>query len=169
MYSFISTYEKFDKKGEKSSWTHIIISDTDAQVLKPANKKSFRVRGRLNEVEIEGVAVMPMGGGEFVLPINASIRKKLKLNIGDEVIVNIEEDKNFEIIMPDDLKELLEFDNLLEEFLSQAKSHQNYFIKYIDSAKTIETRVKRLNMTLDAMQKRMNYGEMIRASKGSTK
>lgn len=169
MHQFKSTYEKFDKKGEKTSWTHIIISESDAQILKPVNKKSFRVRGSLNGVEIAGIAIMPMGGGEFVLPINASIRKKLKLNIGDEVIAMLEEDKDFEIKMPDDLKELLEFENLLEAFLSQAKSHQNYFIKYIDSAKTIETRVKRLNMTLDAMQKRMNYGEMIRASKGSTK
>lgn len=165
MHSFKASIEKFDKKGEKSSWTHIIISESDAQILKPGNKKSFRVCGTLNEVKIAGVAIMPMGGGEFVLPINASIRKKLKLNIGDEVIVNIEEDKNFEIKMPEDLQDLLEMEALLESFLALAKSHQNYFIKYIDSAKTTETRVKRLNMTLDAMQKQMNYGEMIRNSK----
>ena len=164
MHRFIATLEKFDKKGEKTSWTHIIISETDAQILKPGNKKSFRVCGSLNEVEIAGVAVMPMGGGEFVLPINANIRKKLKLNIGDEVIVNIEEDKNFEIKMPEDLQDLLEMEGLLENFLAQAKSHQNYFIKYIDSAKTAETRVKRLNMTLDAMQRGMDYGGMIRNS-----
>lgn len=165
MHSFKASIEKFDKKGEKSSWTHIIISESDAQILKTGNKKSFRVCGTLNEVKIAGVAIMPMGGGEFVLPINASIRKKLKLNIGDEVIVNIEEDKNFEIKMPEDLQDLLEMEGLLENFLAQAKSHQNYFIKYIDSAKTTETRVKRLMMTLDAMQKRMDYGEMIRNSK----
>lgn len=164
MHRFIATLEKFDKKGEKTSWTHIIISETDAQILKPGNKKSFRVCGSLNEVKIAGVAVMPMGGGEFVLPINANIRKKLKLNIGDEVIINIEEDKNFEIKMPEDLQDLLEMEGLLENFLAQAKSHQNYFIKYIDSAKTTETRVKRLNMTLDAMQRGMDYGGMIRNS-----
>jgi bifunctional DNA-binding transcriptional regulator/antitoxin component of YhaV-PrlF toxin-antitoxin module len=165
MHLFTSIIEKFSQKGEKSSWTHIIISESDALTIKPANKKSFRVRGRLNEVEIEGVAVMPMGGGEFILPINATIRKKLKLNIGDEVIVNIEEDKNFEIKMPEDLQDLLEMEGLLENFLAQAKSHQNYFIKYIDSAKTTETRVKRLNMTLDAMQRGMDYGGMIRSIK----
>ena len=43
--------------------------------LKSNNKKSFRVKGLLDKHTIKQVAVMPMGDGTFILPLNADIRK----------------------------------------------------------------------------------------------
>ena len=165
MHTFNVIVEKFKQKGEKTSWTHIIISEEDAQKIKPKNKKSFRVKGFINDVEVAGIALMPMGGGEFVFPLNAEIRKKTKVQEGDEVLLRLEEDVHFKIEMPEDLQEILEMENVLENFMSLSTSHRNYFIKYIDSAKTTATRVKRLEMTLNAMIKGWDYGQMIRNSK----
>ena len=52
-----------------------------------------------------------------------------------------------------------------EFFYSLNKSHQDYFIKWIDSAKTESTRTKRLAQSVTAFTRKMNYGEMIRWSR----
>ncbi|MBN8785519.1 MAG: YdeI/OmpD-associated family protein, partial [Terrimonas sp.] len=42
---------------------------------------------------------------------------------------------------------------------------QNYFSKWIESAKTEATRAKRIAMTVSATAKKWGYPEMIRAAK----
>ncbi len=53
-----------------------------------------------------------------------------------------------------------------KEFFEQlAPSHQRYFSKWIDDAKTDETRAKRIAASLNALERGMSYGEMIRSLK----
>ena len=47
-------------------------------------------------------------------------------------------------------------------FNSLAKSHRDYFIKWIESAKSNETRAKRIVNTVNAMLRKWDYGTMIR-------
>ena len=75
MIKFTATILKFDKQGEKTGWTYITIPSEMAQQLYPGNKKSFRVKGKLDEHSIEGVALMPMGEGDFIMALNAGMRK----------------------------------------------------------------------------------------------
>ncbi len=75
MIKFSTTILKFDKQGEKTGWTYIIIPAKIVQQLKPKNKKSFRVKGKLDDFEINKVALMPMGEGDFIMAINAAMRK----------------------------------------------------------------------------------------------
>ena len=49
-------------------------------------------------------------------------------------------------------------------FQSLAGSHQRYFSKWIDSAKTEPTRTKRIALAVNALAKKWGYPEMIRAS-----
>ncbi|RYZ96655.1 MAG: hypothetical protein EOP47_23435, partial [Sphingobacteriaceae bacterium] len=73
---------------------------------------------------------------------------------------------DYTVIIPDDLEECFEYEpEAFEFFNSLAKSHRNYFIKWIDSAKTQPTRDKRIAQTIDAMVKRWDYGQMIRAGR----
>ena len=51
----------------------------------------------------------------------------------------------------------------LKQFQSQLLSHQNYFHRYIESAKTAATKGGRIVNTINAMHKKQNYGEMIRS------
>ncbi len=52
--------------------------------------------------------------------------------------------------------------NAEKKFNSLPRSHQMYYSKWIESAKTIETRAKRIGLTILAMEKNMTYGEMLR-------
>ncbi len=77
MIEFKVVIEKFSKQGEKTGWTYIEVSAEIAQKLKPGNKKTFRVKGYLDDFYFEGIALLPMGGGNFIMPLNASHRKKI--------------------------------------------------------------------------------------------
>ncbi|RYG06380.1 MAG: DUF1905 domain-containing protein [Chitinophagaceae bacterium] len=166
MIDFTTIILRFGDMGEKTGWTYVEIPADIAQELKPGNRKSFRVRGKLDGYAIAGVALMPMGEGKFILVLNADMRKGVMKSKGAMLRVQLEEDTEFKVVMPDDLAECFEFElEAYEFFNSLAKSHRNYFIKWIDSAKTQPTRDKRIMLTIDAMTKRWDYGQMIRAAR----
>ena len=47
-------------------------------------------------------------------------------------------------------------------FKTLSKSHQNYFSKWIDSAKTDVTKEKRIVQAVNALAHGLNYAEMLR-------
>ncbi len=167
MVSFSTIIHRFDKKGEKTGWTYIEIPADIANNLKPKNKMSFRVKGLLDDFPIAQVALIPMGDGIFILPLNASIRKGIRKKEGAMLLVKLEEDKS-PILLDSDFTMCLEDDELAKDFFKTlTKSHQQYFSKWIASAKTDETKAKRIAMTINALSKKMGYPEMIRANKAN--
>ena len=74
MVNFTTTLLQFAEQGEKTGWTYIEIPADIAEQIKPNNKKSFRVKGRLDNYKISSVALMPMGDGKFIMPFNAIMR-----------------------------------------------------------------------------------------------
>lgn len=165
MITFISLIERFDKKGEKTGWTFVEITDEYAQKLKPGNKKAFRVKGYLDKHAIAQVALIPMGDGSFILPLNHSMRKATRKKEGDKLSLSLEEDLS-PILLDPDFVMCLEDDKAAQDhFKKLTKSHQNYFSKWIASAKTEETKSKRIAMSLNALSKGWGYPEMIRANK----
>lgn len=166
MVVFDTVMLQFGEQGEKTGWTYIEIPADLAQQMKPGNKKSFRVRGMLDGLTVHGMALMPMGDGNFIMALRADIRKVLHKNSGAMLKVQLEEDVDFKVEMPDDLKECFEFEPEAFDFYNTlAKSHREYFIKWINEAKTNETRAKRIVNTVNAMLRKWNYGQMIRAMK----
>lgn len=163
MIKFNAIIGRFDQKGEKTGWTYVSVPAAVANQIKPGGKKSFRVRGLLDRHEISGVALLPMGGGDFILTLKSSLKKALEKKEGDPLYLELEEDTDFEILLPDDLELCLSEEGLMDNFLNQPRSHQNYFIIWLNTAKTEPTRVKRLALVVMAMEKGMNYSEMIRA------
>lgn len=164
MLKFTAIIHQFEEQGEKTGWTYIEIPAGLAQELKPDNKKAFRVKGKLDKYTFNGLSLLPMGGGSFIMALNAEIRKAIHKKKGATVEVQMTEDKQFAIIIPDDLKECLADEPAANEnFLKLAGSHRNYYIKWIDSAKTDATRAKRIAATIQAMCNNMSYGEMIRS------
>jgi hypothetical protein len=165
MISFTTLIHRFDKQGEKTGWTYIEISKTQAQKLKPNTKVSFRVKGKLDDFEIQKTALIPMGDGNFILPINATIRKGIKKKHGDKLKVTIEADES-EIALSRDLITCLKDDpEAYTFFKSLTKGHQQYFSKWIESAKTVQTKTKRIVMAVIALAQKQGYPEMIRANK----
>jgi hypothetical protein len=164
MIDFTAIILQFGEMGEKTGWSYIEIPADLAQQIKPGNKKSFRIKGMLDALPVQGLALMPMGNGNFILTLKAEIRKAIHKNKGAMVRVQIEEDTGFKIEIPDDLQQCFDFDpEALAQFNTLSKSHQNYFIKWIEDAKTDETRAKRIVNTVNAMLRKLIYNEMIRA------
>jgi hypothetical protein len=165
MISFTTTIYRFDKQGEKTGWTYIEISAVQAKKLKPNTRVSFRVKGKLDEFEIQKTALIPMGEGKFILPLNAAIRKGIKKKQGDTLNVVLEEDKR-ELKLSRDLIACLKDDPVAFDFFKTlTKGHQQYFSKWIESAKTAQTKTKRIVMAVTALAQKQGYPEMIRANK----
>lgn len=166
MVTFDAIILQFGEMGEKTGWQYVNVPADIAQELKPGNKKSFRIRGMLDALPVAGIALMPMGDGDFILVLKAVLRKALHKSKGAMLKVSIEEDTDFKIEMPDDLKECLEFEEgAMETFNAMPGSHRNYFIKWINDAKTEETRAKRIVNTINAMLRKWSYNQMIREMK----
>jgi hypothetical protein len=165
MEQFTTTILQFAEQGEKTGWTYIRIPAAVAQKLKPGNKKSFRVKGKLDDHPIQKVALLPMGEGDFIMPLNLTVRKAIRKTKGGKLKVMLEVD-NTTIRPPADLMECLADEpKALEFFKGMAKSHQNYFGNWVNSAKTDATRAKRIAQTVNAMARSKNFGEMIRSLK----
>jgi hypothetical protein len=157
---------KFGKKGEKSGWTYIEISKNQAEQLNPGVKVSFRVKGKLDQFAIEKQALVPMGDGDFILPINAALRKGTGKKEGDTLKVSLTLDKR-ELELSSDFMECLnEEPAALKHFKTLTKGHQNYFSKWIESAKTTPTKTKRIVMALTALSKGRGFPEMLKENKG---
>ncbi len=97
MITFTTIIKKFDDHGDKTGWTYIEVPADIAGQLNPENKKGFRVKGKLDNYAIQGVSLIPMGGGQYILAVNATIRKGLKKNNGAMVKVQLALDKPYEL------------------------------------------------------------------------
>jgi len=165
MILFTATIHKFAKQGEKTGWTYIEISASQAKKLKPDTRVSFRVKGSLDSFKIKQIALIPMGEGNFIIPLNAAMRKGTGKKLGDKLKVSLEADDS-EFVFSQEFIACLQDDPVAYDFFqSLSGSHQKYFSKWIDSAKTSATRTKRIVMAVVALSKKQGYPEMIRANK----
>ena len=167
MIKFTTTILRFDKKGEKTGWSYIEISAAQARKLKPGSNVSFRVKGHLDQYSFEKLALMPMGEGNFILPVNGSIRKAIGKKHGDKVTVSMEADERRLTLSHDLMTCLAEDPQALSFFRTLPKYHQRYISKWIESAKTEHTKTKRIVMAVVGLGKNQGYPEMIRANKGN--
>jgi len=162
MKRFEVIIQKFGQKGEKTGWTYILIPAMIAAELNPGKKTSFRVKGKIDKVLIEKTSLIPMGEGDYILALNADLRKKIKKPVGAKIMVELTKDET-DIEAPAALIESLNDEpNALKFFKSLTSSHQKYFIKWLLSAKSETTQVKRIAEMVNALAKQQGYAEMIR-------
>jgi Domain of unknown function (DUF1905)/Bacteriocin-protection, YdeI or OmpD-Associated len=167
MINFTAIIKKFDEKGEKTGWTYIDIPQALANKIKPGTKTAFRVKGMLDSYSIEQVSLVPIGEGNFIMAINAGMRKALGKHKGEKIKVSIELDdkkwaapKWFLDCMEDDETAITFFKNL-------PASHQRYYLSWIESAKTQQTKDKRAAQAIMGFARGMGYGELIRYLKAN--
>lgn len=166
MITFKAEIECFGEMGDKSGWNYIAIPQALAQQIKPDCKKSFRIKGKLDQVEISGMATTPMGEGNFILALKKDLRKQLRKEAGAVLDVQLEEDKNFKIEIPEDLELcLIDEQRLLDNFMKLPMSHRNWYINWLNTAKTEATRTKRIVKIISAMDREMTFSEMMRDDK----
>ena len=163
MVQFTTTILQFAEQGEKTGWTYIQIPASIAEQLKPGNKKSFRVKGKLDDFRIKKIALMPMGGGNFIMALNATIRKGIRKRKGAMLNVQLQADDSPMLLNAELMECLQDEPKALAFFNGLPKSHQNYFSKWIESAKTEPTRAKRIAQAVTAFLKSQNFSEMMRS------
>ena len=165
MISYTTTILKYDKQGEKTGWTYIKVPEDVAQGLKPGNKKSFRVKGKLDEHTIKQIALLPVGNGNFIMPLNAAMRKAIGKRKGAMLKVQLSEDKIAYQLNTEFMECLADEPAAVQYFKSMPPSFQAYYSKWIESAKTEPTKTKRIAMAISSLALKMDFGEMLRSQK----
>ncbi|RYG53358.1 MAG: DUF1905 domain-containing protein, partial [Chitinophagaceae bacterium] len=101
--------------------------------------------------------------GSFILPINAAMRKGTGKKHGAMLDVRLQEDKVAYELNPELLECLRDDPAARENFSAMPRSHQNYYSKWIDAAKTDITKTKRIAIAVSTLARGMNYSEMVRS------
>lgn len=172
MISFTATLRKFGAKGEKTGWTFIDIPPERTDALSRGQKTAFRVKGRLDTFAIQQVALVPMGDSAhddpdeptapFIMAINATMRQGTGKEAGDTVQVELERDDEPLRLSPDLLTCLADEPDALTFFDTLTPGHQLYFSNWIESAKTLPTKTKRLHQAVVGLSMKLGYSDMIR-------
>ena len=165
MVHFTTTIKQFGKQGEKTGWTYIDVPSDIAEKLMPGNRRGFRVKGKLDNFVIRGIALIPMGKGDFILTINADLRKGIRKKKGAMLSVKLQVDPEGYKLNEDFIACLNDDPDAKSFFNTLTGSHRNYFSKWIDAAKTEPTKTKRIAMAVNALSKKWGFHEMIRNSK----
>ena len=160
--AFKAVLKKFDQQGEKTGWTYFEIPAKIAGKIKAGVKVSFRVKGTIDEYAIKQVSILPMGAGNFIMPFNAAMRKATRKKTGDTIQLELEEDKTELQLSADFLACLSDDPEAIRYFNTLPKSHQQYYSKWIESAKTDPTKTKRIAIVVSGLSRHMDYGAMLR-------
>ncbi len=160
--TFDAVIEKFGNNGEKTGWTYIEFPTDIAAKLLPGNRKSFRIKGTLDKYKFVRTSLIPIGKGNFILPVNATIRKATGKKYGDTLTVKAAVDLS-EIPINKDLMDCLRDEPAaFENFMKYPPSHRNYYSKWIESAKTEATKARRIVMCVESLLRGWDYGQMLR-------
>jgi len=151
--------EKFEKQGEKSGWTYLRIPAVKASAISKIKT--------IDDCPLSQIAILPMGEGDFILPVNQEMRKAIRKSKGAAVVLRLQYDPS--LIKPDDdfLECLAEFPASKTYFLSLTQGHKNYFTKWLSTAKTEQTKSNRIALAIDALSRGMGFGEMLREKKAN--
>ena len=104
MVQLTTMMKRFDSQGEKTGWTYIEVPADLAQKLKPGNRKEFKVKGKIDKHVLSRVSLLPIGGGIFIMPVNANMRKAIGKKHGAMVKVQLTEDRS-EFVFNGDLQQ----------------------------------------------------------------
>jgi hypothetical protein len=102
------------------------------------------------------VTLMPAGGGRYRIQLNTALRKAARADFGDVVRVELRLDRGSrEEPVPADLRlALKENPAARQAFDELSAGHRRHFIKWFDSAKGPDTRIRRLGRAIDHLLER---------------
>lgn len=151
--------------GEKSGWYFVELSPALSEALNPGVRKSFRVKGTLDRVPIAGMALVPVGGGAFILPLKGALRKAIGKGEGAEISLRLQPDDAPFVPHPELMECLADEPAALAAFRSLPLSHQRYYSRWVGEAKGAATRAGRIERTVAALLGQKSFGEMLRDGK----
>jgi hypothetical protein len=165
MIQFKALIEKFGQQGEKTGWTYFLIPAAIAEKINKGVRTSYRVKGFLDETEISGVAVLPMGEGDFIMPLNGELRKKIHKKKNDELLVRLSVDKSEYQLNEGLMACMADAKEAYDRFMALPRSHQNYYSKWVETAKTEVTKAKRIACVIKGMLLNQTFAEMLKSGR----
>ncbi|HUQ65208.1 MAG TPA: YdeI/OmpD-associated family protein, partial [Flavitalea sp.] len=131
MITYNAIVKRFKQQGEKTGWTYITIPEAIAIQIKPGTRKSFRVKGKIDDIKIEKQSLLPMGNGDFILALKKELRKNIGKAVGATVKVQLTEDKRDVEIFPELIACLHDEPDAYKAFIKLPPSHQRYYSKWV--------------------------------------
>lgn len=119
-------------------------------------KRRVWIKGILNNKPLIATA-NPWKDNTHVITVNKEMRKQLELSENDEVelVFEISEKPLLDIKIPEDLQEALAINNKAGKVFGKLPpSHKKEYILYINEAKMLETRMERIEKTIEKLQNR---------------
>ncbi|HMR56994.1 MAG TPA: YdeI/OmpD-associated family protein [Cyclobacteriaceae bacterium] len=157
---------KLKKQNKPGGWTYLIVSAALIHKLKPG-KKSFRVKGTFNQFRYTRVTLLSLGNGSYLLPFNASMRKGTGKKEGDKVAVVMALDQSKPKLSPDLLQCLKEDTVAMGYFKTLTPFFQRLYSSWIESAKTSQTKTRRLVALVNSLSQKQGYQEVMKAYKNT--
>lgn len=143
--------KKFPNKG---GWTYAEIPEIPQD--KHAHFGWVKVRGSIDGFEFKNYRLQPMGNGMLFFPVKAAVRKIIRKEAGDFVILTLFNDES-PLEVPDELLACLKMEpKAYQGFLRFPEGEQKAFVEWIYAAKRDETKVKRIAATIEKSLKNQN-------------
>lgn len=147
---------KLERIPGKGGWTYAIIPEIPKDKNAPFGW--VRVKGSIDSYEISQYHLMPLKNGHLFLPINAGIRKKIKKQAGDTVMITLYPDySKFEV--PEEFATcLIEAPEAQHTFYRLSEGKQREIVSHIYKAKLEETRINRIVKAIQQLSEPLKYG-----------
>ena len=116
-------------------------------------KKRVKIIAKIETAIYQG-SLVRMGLPDHMLLIRKDIRAEIGKTAGDIVNIEVEEDTTPRVVsVPKDLKKLLDQNPTEKAFFQKLSyTHQSEYVEWIDGAKKEETRLRRLNKSIEMMK-----------------
>src|SRR5580693_2797851 len=126
---------------------------------KPVRTKYIPVFATVNGQEAR-MTLVPAGGGRYRVQLNTALRKAARADAGDEVSVTLRLDRESrEPVVPGDLRMALkENPEARKIFEALTAGHRRHIVDWFDSARVVDTRIRRLGFTIEFLLKRGREG-----------
>lgn len=110
------------------------------------------------------MTLVPAGGGRYRVQLNTALRKAARADAGDEVSVTLRLDRvSREPAVPSDLRMALkENPEARKIFEALTTGHRRHIVEWFDSARGVDTRIRRLGFTIEFLLKRGREGSLDR-------
>ncbi|AXT59157.1 DUF1905 domain-containing protein [Aquimarina sp. AD10] len=149
LVNFEYILQKFPGKG---GWTYVEIPEVFQNKNNPFGW--VKVKGSIDDFELNQYKLMPMGNGKLFLPVKAEIRKKIKKEKGDYVKVILYTDDS-SLKIPQEIIECFKNEPKITytTFLSFTEGQKKSYLDWIYQAKSDETKANRILTMMDRLQK----------------
>ena len=129
--------------------------DVPFDVEKAFAKKRVPIRATIDGVPYRG-SLVRMGGDCHMLLILKAIREKIGKQAGDKVSVTLQEDQApRKVEIPADVQRALRLKPRAGDFFGKlAYSHQREYVQWIEGAKRVETRERRIEKMITLLARR---------------